>query len=78
MKQTIGYTRISSNSLEQLHALEQHKARLKAAGCNKIYYDDVGTSHVTGRKARCVSGAGESGHNSGWSGSECEFEGLGG
>jgi DNA invertase Pin-like site-specific DNA recombinase len=39
MKQTIGYTRISSNSLEQLHALEQHKARLKAAGCNKIYYD---------------------------------------
>jgi len=35
----IGYTRISSNSLEQLQALEQHKARLKAAGCTEIYYD---------------------------------------
>ena len=35
----IGYTRISSNSTEQLHALDQHKARLNAAGCNEIYWD---------------------------------------
>lgn len=35
----IGYTRVSSNSTEQLHALDQHKARLSAAGCNEIYWD---------------------------------------
>jgi site-specific DNA recombinase len=35
----IGYTRVSSNSPEQLKALEQHKARLKAAGCTEIYWD---------------------------------------
>jgi len=35
----IGYTRVSSNSTEQLHALDQHKARLHAAGCNEIYWD---------------------------------------
>ncbi|MGF1566878.1 MAG: fdxN element excision recombinase XisF [Nodosilinea sp.] len=34
-----GYTRISSNSPEQLKALEQHKARLKAAGCTEIHWD---------------------------------------
>ncbi|MBD1876937.1 recombinase family protein [Nodosilinea sp. FACHB-131] len=34
-----GYTRVSSNSPEQLKALEQHKARLKAAGCTEIYWD---------------------------------------
>ncbi|HEY9657548.1 MAG TPA: fdxN element excision recombinase XisF [Allocoleopsis sp.] len=39
MKRVIGYTRISSKSPEQLHALEQHKARLKEAGCTEIYYD---------------------------------------
>ncbi|MGF1566877.1 MAG: fdxN element excision recombinase XisF [Nodosilinea sp.] len=35
----IGYTRISSNSPEQLKALEQHKARLTAAGCTEVYWD---------------------------------------
>jgi site-specific DNA recombinase len=35
----IGYTRVSSASLEQLNALEQHKARLKEAGCTEIYWD---------------------------------------
>jgi site-specific DNA recombinase len=35
----VGYTRVSSHSPEQLHALEQHKARLKAAGCTDIYWD---------------------------------------
>lgn len=35
----IGYTRVSSASLEQLNALEQHKARLKDAGCTEIYWD---------------------------------------
>ncbi|MDX2241382.1 MAG: fdxN element excision recombinase XisF [Leptolyngbyaceae cyanobacterium bins.302] len=39
MKRIIGYTRVSSSSPEQLHALEQHKARLKAAGCTEIYWD---------------------------------------
>lgn len=35
----IGYTRVSSNKPEQLKALEQHKARLKAAGCTEIHWD---------------------------------------
>lgn len=35
----IGYTRVSSNSKDQLHALEQHKARLRAVGCSEIYWD---------------------------------------
>lgn len=39
MKRIIGYTRVSSNSPEQLQALEQHKARLMATGCTEIYYD---------------------------------------
>jgi DNA invertase Pin-like site-specific DNA recombinase len=35
----VGYTRVSSNSPEQLHALEQQKARLWAAGCTEVYWD---------------------------------------
>lgn len=35
----VGYTRVSSNTPEQLHALEQQKARLWAAGCTEVYWD---------------------------------------
>lgn len=35
----VGYTRVSSHSPEQINALEQHKARLNAAGCQEIYWD---------------------------------------
>jgi DNA invertase Pin-like site-specific DNA recombinase len=45
----IGYTRVSSNSTEQLHALDQHKARLKAAGCNEIHWD-IGSRSKHNRK----------------------------
>ena len=42
----IGYTRVSSNSPEQLHALEQHKARLTAVGCTEIYWDIASRSRA--------------------------------
>jgi DNA invertase Pin-like site-specific DNA recombinase len=35
----VGYTRVSCGSPEQLHALEQQKARLWAAGCTEVYWD---------------------------------------
>jgi len=49
MKRVIGYTRISSKSPEQLHALEQHKARLEAAGCTEIY-SDIGSRSRSDRQ----------------------------
>jgi DNA invertase Pin-like site-specific DNA recombinase len=45
----IGYTRVSSNSAEQLQALEQHKARLNAAGCDEVYWD-IGSRSKHNRK----------------------------
>ena len=35
----IGYTRVSSHSLSQIKALENHKGRLIQAGCTELYWD---------------------------------------
>lgn len=56
MKRIIGYTRVSSNSPEQLHALEQHKARLKGAGCTEIYYDIASRSRSDRQGLNAVLG----------------------
>jgi site-specific DNA recombinase len=56
MKRIIGYTRVSSSSPEQLHALEQHKARLEAAGCTEIYYDIASRSRADRKGLNMVLG----------------------
>lgn len=56
MKRTIGYTRVSSNSPEQLKALEQHKARLQAAGCTEIYFDIASRSRSDRKGLNIVLG----------------------
>lgn len=52
----IGYTRISSNKPEQLHALKQHQARLWAAGCTEVYYDIAPRSRHDREKLNFVLG----------------------
>jgi len=52
----IGYTRVSSSSPEQLHALEQHKARLQAAGCTEIYFDIASRSRSDRKGLNSVLG----------------------
>jgi len=56
MKRIIGYTRVSSKSSEQLNALEQHKARLEAAGCTEIFTDIASRSRASRKGLETVLG----------------------